>query len=102
VSAGVAGTTLGAHGAVSEAVARELARGARERCGADIGIGVTGIAGPAGGGPEKPVGLVHVGLDHAGASDHVRCVYAGDRETVRRRTVALALDRLRRRLLAAP
>lgn len=97
--AGVSAETLREHGAVSEAVARELARGARERCGADAGLGVTGIAGPGGGSPDKPVGRVHVGLQLGNESDHLRLDLSGDRETVRRRSVAFALDRLRRRLL---
>jgi nicotinamide-nucleotide amidase len=97
--AGVEASTLERHGAVSEEVARELARGARERCGADVGVGITGIAGPDGGTAEKPVGLVHVAIDFRdGHSIHRRCRFGGDRETVRRRTVTEVLDRLRRDL----
>lgn len=97
--AGVAAATLTRHGAVSAEVASELALGARERCGADYGIGITGVAGPGGGSPEKPVGLVHLALaDRDGAAAwHV--LHPGDRESIRRRTVTAALDRLRRRLL---
>lgn len=98
--AGVRAETLADHGAVSEAVARELAFGARERCGADIGIGVSGIAGPGGGSPAKPVGRIHVALQYGDETHHDRHDFGGDRETVRRRAVAAALDRLRRRLLA--
>jgi nicotinamide-nucleotide amidase len=97
--AGVSAATLEAHGAVSEPVARELAAGARERCGADIGVGITGIAGPGGGSPEKPVGLVHLALQEGSDNLHWRLRLIGDRQMIRGRAVAVALDRLRRRLL---
>ena len=97
--AGVRAETLADHGAVSESVARELAEGARERCGADMALALTGIAGPGGGTPEKPVGLVHLALQDAASSLHQRLRLIGDRETVRRRAVTAALDLVRRRLL---
>ena len=97
--AGVRAKTLAAHGAASEAVARELAEGARKRCGADLGLGLTGIAGPGGGSPEKPVGLVHLALQDGASGLHQRLRLIGDRETVRRRAVTAALDLVRRRLL---
>ena len=77
---GVKRETLIAHGAVSEATAREMARGARERLGADLGIATTGIAGPTGGTEEKPVGLVFVALSAADAEICQRHVWQGDRE----------------------
>ena len=97
--AGVSPATLETHGAVSEETARELARGVRERCGADVGIGITGIAGPDGGTPEKPVGWVHVALQDDQGSAHWQLQLPGGRDEVRGRSVTLALDRLRRRLL---
>lgn len=76
---GVRHETLLAHGAVSEETALEMARGARERLGADVGIATTGIAGPTGGTPEKPVGLVYVALSAADAQLCHRHVWQGDR-----------------------
>jgi len=99
--AGVPPETLATHGAVSEATARALAHGARERCAADVGIGITGIAGPGGGTVEKPVGRVHLALEDERGSDHWQLLLPGGRDEVRGRSVTLALDRLRRRLLAA-
>ena len=96
--AGIDAAMLERHGAVSEPVARRLAEAVREACGADWGIGVTGIAGPAGGSVDKPVGLVHVALASRGDTQHWRTVRPGDREGVRRGSVAFALDRLRRAL----
>jgi len=100
--AGVGSSTLLRHGAVSEAVARELAAGARQRCGADLGVGVTGIAGPSGGTPDKPVGLVHLALATPEGEHHWRMQMIGDRGLVRTRTVTAALDRIRRALSPDP
>jgi nicotinamide-nucleotide amidase len=98
---GVRLETIAAHGAVSEPVARELARGASERLGSNVGIGITGIAGPEGGTPAKPVGRVHLAVHDDGQSFHWRRDFVGDREAVRRCAVRTALDRLRRRLTEA-
>jgi nicotinamide-nucleotide amidase len=98
--AGVSSSTLVSAGAVSEATAVELARGARHRCGSDIGVGVTGVAGPGGGTDQKPVGRVHLALSDADADLHWQMDLPGDRADVRGRSVTVALDRLRRHLLA--
>jgi nicotinamide-nucleotide amidase len=95
---GVPEELLRAHGAVSAEVAAALAQGVRERLSADVGIGVTGIAGPSGGTPEKPVGLVYVHAATPEAERGVEFVYGVDRELVRRRATATALH-LTRRLL---
>jgi len=97
--AGVSRATLAEHGAVSAAVAVELAHGARVRCGAAVGVGITGVAGPAGGTPAKPVGLVHVAVDREGSLSERELRLGGDREAIRRRTVTSALDVVRRALL---
>jgi nicotinamide-nucleotide amidase len=88
---GVRHDTLLAHGAVSEATAREMAKGARLRLGADIGLASTGIAGPTGGTPEKPVGLVFVAVS---ASDEELCqryVWQGNRLENKAETAEAAL-----------
>jgi nicotinamide-nucleotide amidase len=85
------------HGAVSSEVAEAMAAGIRARAGADIGVGVTGIAGPEGGTPEKPVGLVYLGLADRNGVEHRRFNLPGDRERVRELTAQLALDWIRRR-----
>jgi nicotinamide-nucleotide amidase len=98
--AGVPEKLLRAHGAVSGEVARALAAGARTACSADFGLGVTGVAGPDGGTADKPVGTVHIALDDGGPGRMVKLDWPGDRELIRRRAVTVALDLLRRRLLA--
>ncbi|MBM6405771.1 competence/damage-inducible protein A [Phycicoccus sp. CSK15P-2] len=82
-------------GAVSEEVARAMADGVRARTGADIGVSVTGVAGPTGGTPEKPVGLVHLCATGPAGSKHRRVVIGGGRNTVRRRSVVEALHLVR-------
>ena len=76
---GVGIQTLVEHGAVSEETAREMARGVRGRFGADVGLSVTGIAGPTGGTPEKPVGLVYIALSAPDAEICQRHVWQGGR-----------------------
>ncbi|MEP7028029.1 MAG: competence/damage-inducible protein A [Candidatus Eisenbacteria bacterium] len=96
---GVSEATLAAHGAVSEEVARELAVGVARRFDATCGIGVTGIAGPDGGTPEKPVGTVHVAASSPDGVHHRALRLFGNRTQVRERSVTAALEVLRRRLL---
>lgn len=91
---GVPKAAIDAHGAVSEAVAVAMAEGARTRLGADIGVGITGIAGPEGGSREKPVGTVCIGIAAGDARFSDRRRFAGDRESVRRSAVAWALSAL--------
>jgi len=93
--AGVSPVLLEAHGAVSEPVARALAEGIRARSGATWGAGITGIAGPAGGTPEKPVGTVHLALAGPGGTGHWWRKYPGDRERVRRTAAHDLLNQLR-------
>jgi len=98
--AGVPADLLKTHGAVSEPVARALAAGARTICSATFGLGITGVAGPDGGTADKPVGTVHVALADEGEGRAVKLDWPGDRSLIRRRAVTVALDLLRRRLLA--
>ncbi len=101
---GVDENTLGGHGAVSEAVVREMAAGAIERSAADFAVAVSGVAGPDGGTIDKPVGTVWFAW--AGRSGDGVCIEAerrdfdGDRERVRLQSVAHALDGVRGRMQA--
>lgn len=99
---GVSDTTLKSHGAVSEETALEMSRGAKERSGADIGIGITGIAGPGGGTEEKPVGLVYVSICADGLHKAYRLMLTGNRSMVRERACLYALDLVRRYVLKLP
>jgi nicotinamide-nucleotide amidase len=97
---GVTAETLAAHGAVSTQTAEEMAQGVRRAAGADLGLSTTGIAGPGGGSPEKPVGTVCVGLAWEGGA-WSRRYDLGDRgrDWIKGFTAIVALDRLRRWLL---
>ncbi|MEZ4669814.1 MAG: CinA family protein [Anaerolineae bacterium] len=89
---GVNEATLEAHGAVSEAVAAEMATGARNALHVDVAVSITGIAGPGGGTPQKPVGLTYIGL--AGPKDVLtvrRHMWSGDREAIKNSSADAAL-----------
>jgi nicotinamide-nucleotide amidase len=98
---GVSEADLAAHGAVSDTVARAMAEGVRARAGATWGIGVTGIAGPGGGTPEKPVGTVHFAVAGPTGTFHRAVRLPGDRDRVQTLAVATALELLRRSLAGA-
>ncbi len=95
---GVRPETLNQHGAVSEETAREMAEGARQRSGAAIAIATTGIAGPTGDTPEKPVGLVYIALAVARGTTVQRHTLTFDRETFKYYASQIALDLVRREL----
>jgi nicotinamide-nucleotide amidase len=93
---GVPQSLLEAKGAVSSEVALALADGIRKRTGATLGVGVTGVAGPGGGTPEKPVGLVHIGLADEHGPRERAYRFPGDRERIRQFASQSALDAVRR------
>ncbi|WP_075183581.1 nicotinamide-nucleotide amidase [Pantoea sp. 1.19] len=92
---GVQPATLAQHGAVSEAVVREMAQGARDAADADYAVSVSGIAGPDGGSADKPVGTVWFAFAHRAGATLALCQhFSGDREAVRRQATAFALQSL--------
>jgi len=97
--AGVPATMIEKHGAVSPEVAGALAEGIRYRCDSTLGVGVTGIAGPTGGTPEKPVGLVFHALASDSGTEIVERQFPGDRKLIRRLAAQMALDMVRRKLM---
>lgn len=98
---GVPHDVLAAHGAVSAQVAMAMASGGRARTGADFAVAVTGIAGPDGGSPSKPVGLTYVAVADAIGVAVRRHLWTGDRSENKRRSAAAALDLLLDRIQAA-
>lgn len=96
---GVKGETLAAYGAVSEETALEMSKGAKEKSGADIGIGITGIAGPGGGSEEKPVGLVYISICTDSVHRAYRLHLTGNRDVIRERASLHALDMVRKCIL---
>jgi nicotinamide-nucleotide amidase len=87
------------HGAVSREVAEAMAAGVRNRTGAEIGLAVTGIAGPDGGSPEKPVGTVFIGIATAEGNWASRFQFSGDRQQIREIAAQSGLDLVRKYLL---
>jgi nicotinamide-nucleotide amidase len=99
---GVPEALLREHGEVSEPVVRAMATGARAAVGVDAAMAITGIAGPSGGSPDKPVGLVWIALDLRGEVESRRFMMVGDRAEIRHRSAQAAMEMLRRRLLTEP
>jgi nicotinamide-nucleotide amidase len=99
---GVPAALLEEHGAVSPEVAAAMARGARERLGADVAVAVTGIAGPDGGTPEKPVGLVYLHVEGPDGGRGREFSFPGDRASIRARSTVGALHLVRRHLTGSP
>ncbi len=97
--AGVPAEMIQRHGAVSREVAAALAEGIRYRCEANLGVGITGVAGPGGGTPEKPVGLVFHALASDSGTEVIERNFAGDRKRIRWFATTLALDMVRRKLM---
>jgi nicotinamide-nucleotide amidase len=95
---GVRKKLIETHGAVSEQVAGAMAAGIRKRAGSTFGVGVTGVAGPGGGSPEKPVGLVYIALADDSQTTTRKFIFPGDRQFIRTLSVNAALDMVRRRI----
>jgi nicotinamide-nucleotide amidase len=95
---GVPEAILRAHGAVSAPCAEAMARGVCARSGNPVGIAVTGVAGPDGGSPQKPVGTVFIGVAVAGDVAARRFQFSGDRSAIKWQSTQMALDMLRRKL----
>ncbi len=95
---GVPADLIQEYGAVSEQVAESMARAARKKAGTDYAVGITGIAGPAGGSEQKPVGLVYIGVDSENGCDTKRCLFSGNRRFIRLRAAQTVLNILRLKL----
>jgi PncC family amidohydrolase len=95
---GVRHETLLDYGAVSEQTAVQMATGVRERIGSSIGLSTTGIAGPTGGTPTKPVGLVYIGISMGEQTEAFECHFQGGREAVKESTVKTLLEKLLEKL----
>ena len=98
---GVSSEALEREGAVSEAVAREMAVGVRRLMSTDLGVSTTGIAGPGGGTPEKPVGLVWIGFADAHGVEAVSVQFEADREMNKLLAGTAVLDLIRKRISSA-
>ena len=97
--AGVSAEVIAKHGAVSPEVAVALAEGIRQRCGANLGVAITGIAGPTGGTEQKPIGLVFHALAGEGGTEVIERSFPGDRKRIRWFATQQALDMVRRKLM---
>jgi nicotinamide-nucleotide amidase len=97
--ADVSADLIAKHGAVSREVAVAMAEGIRKRCGATLGVGITGVAGPTGATAEKPVGLVFHALASEQGTDVVERSFPGDRKRIRWFASQQALDMVRRKLM---
>ncbi|MGH7412424.1 MAG: CinA family protein, partial [Candidatus Methylomirabilis sp.] len=97
---GVPRELIARHGAVSEAVALAMASGMRGAAGTDLGLGITGIAGPGGGSAEKPVGLTYIAIASDAGATCREFRFLGDRETNKLLGSQAALDMVRRHLLS--
>src|SRR3954452_16698142 len=97
--AGVPREMIERHGAVSREVAAALAEGIRYRCESTLGVGITGVAGPGGGSPEKPVGTVFHAVASDSGTEVIQRSFAGDRKRIRRFASTMALDMVRRKLM---
>ncbi|MGH9450793.1 MAG: competence/damage-inducible protein A [Terriglobia bacterium] len=96
--AGVPAAVIQEHGAVSKQVAQRLSEGIRRRAESSIGVGITGIAGPGGGSPEKPVGLVFIGLSDDRGTTVREFRFPGNRDRIRHWAAQMALEMIRRRV----
>lgn len=99
---GVHPELLATYGAVSEQVARAMAEGVRRLLAVDLAVGITGVAGPGGGTPGKPVGLVYIALASGAGTEVRRCQWNEDRIGNKRRSIETALDMLLERLQDTP
>jgi nicotinamide-nucleotide amidase len=97
--AGVPAEMIERHGAVSREVAAALAEGIRYRCESTLGVGITGVAGPTGGTPEKPVGLVFHAVATTTGTEVVQRNFPGDRKRIRRFASTMAMDMVRKKLM---
>jgi nicotinamide-nucleotide amidase len=96
---GVPSIQISKHGAVSKEVAEAMALGIRTRSNTDIGISTTGIAGPTGGSPEKPIGLIWIGYSDKDKTFAMQFNFGGERRIVKERAAQAALELLRRKIL---
>jgi len=90
---GVTASTLETHGAVSKETVSQMCEGAAKAAKADLAIAISGVAGPTGGSPEKPVGTVWFGFNFSGETHTFSCVFSGNRAKVREQAIVFALEK---------